>query len=132
MATPTPSIEFFDGISETLEGVSLRRRRDSGVRIVQMTFHQVKSIEEFRSFRNQFSKAMNLIDSEGTIQVEPSSVKFYFGGPEGDDLERMECTFELDRDDHWERFKRFMDRYAAANGMEYGEPSQPVQEDANA
>lgn len=117
-----PSIEFFDGISEELDGVSLRRNRHSGLRSVRLVFRKLRSIERFNSFRNRFSKVMKLTDDEGTIRVEPSSVKFYFSGPEGDDLDRVECTFEIDRDDHWERFTRFMDRYAAANGMEYGEP----------
>lgn len=116
-----PSIQFFEGITEDLDGVSLRRNRTSGARIVQMTFRKLKSIEQFNSFRNRFSNALSLKDEEGEIQVEPSSVKFIFGGPEGDDLERMECQFEIDRDDHWERFMRFMNRYAEANGMAYGE-----------
>ncbi len=116
-----PSIQFFDGISEDLDNVSLRRNRTSGARIVVMVFRTLRAIAQFNSFRYRFSQCMKLIDAEGEISVEPSSVKFYFGGPDGDDLERMECRFELDRDDHWERFSRFMERYAAANGMEYGD-----------
>lgn len=86
-----------------------------------MTFKQLKATEQFNSFRKRFSNAMRLIDTEGTISVEPNSVKFIFSGPEGDELERVECKFEIDREDHWERFMRFMQRYAEANGMEYGE-----------
>jgi photosystem II Psb28-2 protein len=124
MTSSVPSIQFFDGLSEELDGVSLRRNRSTGARSVLMTFRQLKSIEHFNSFRNRFSKAMRLVDSEGEIQVEPSSVKFYFGGPEGDDFERMECRFEIDLEDYWERFMRFMNRYAEANGMAYGEPEK--------
>lgn len=124
MTASVPSIQFFDGIPEELDGVSLRRTRSTGARTVLMTFRQLKSIERFNSFRNRFSNAMRLIDTEGEIQVEPSSVKFYFGGPEGDDFDRLECRFEIDRDDHWERFMRFMERYAEANGLAYGEPEQ--------
>ncbi len=123
MTSQIPCIQFFDGLSEDLDGVSLRRNR-AGLRIVVMTFRQLKSIERFNSFRNQFANAMRLIDAEGEIQVTPASVKFIFGGPEGDDFERLECRFEIDQDDHWERFTRFMDRYAAANGMAYGEREQ--------
>lgn len=121
MTAQPPTIQFFEGIPEALDGVSLRRKPASGERIVVMLFRELQSISQFNSFRYQFSKAMKLIDEEGEISVEPSSVKFYFGGPEGDDFERMECRFEIDRDDHWDRFTRFMERYAAANGMEYGE-----------
>jgi photosystem II Psb28-2 protein len=116
-----PSIQFFEGISEDLDGVSLRRNRNSGARVVVMIFRELRAISQFNSFRNQFSKSLKLVDSEGEIRVEPSSVKFYFSGPEGDELDRMECAFDIDLEDHWERFSRFMERYAAANGMEYGE-----------
>lgn len=118
-----PAIEFFEGISEELSDVSLRRNRSSGVRSVMMMFKQLKATEKFNSFTKRFSNSMRLIDSEGTISVEPNSVKFIFSGPEGDELERVECKFEIDNQDHWERFMRFMNRYAEANGMEYGENS---------
>jgi photosystem II Psb28-2 protein len=124
MTSETPSIQFFEGINEDLEDVRLRRNCSTGARTVLMTFCQLKAIEQFNSYRNQFSKAMKLRDSEGEIRVEPSSVKFIFGGPEGGDFERMECQFEIDLDDHWERFMRFMDRYAEMNGMAYGEPGK--------
>lgn len=122
MADPTPSIEFFEGVPEALSDVSLRRNRSTGVRTVLMTFVTLKSIERFRSYTNRFAKALLLTDSEGKISIEPSSVKFMFGGPEGDDLQRVECTFEINQEDHWQRFIRFMNRYAEANGMAYGEP----------
>ncbi|MCU0566935.1 MAG: photosystem II reaction center protein Psb28 [Oculatellaceae cyanobacterium Prado106] len=122
MANIPPSIEFFEGISEDLSDVSLRQNRATGVRSVLMTFNTFKSIERFRSYTNRFVGAMRLTDSEGQIQIEPASVQFVFGGPEGDELQRMECKLEIDRADHWERFLRFMNRYAEANGMMYGEP----------
>jgi photosystem II Psb28-2 protein len=121
MTSPTTSIQFFEGISEELSNVSLRRNRRSGVRTILLTFKQLKSLEKFNSFRKRFSNSMRLTDEEGEIRVEPTSVKFIFGGPEGDDLQRMECEFEIEREDHWERVMRFMHRYAEANGMAYGE-----------
>lgn len=124
MAEPVASIQFFEGISEELSDVSLRRNRSTGVRVVLMTFKTLKSIERFRSFTNRFANALLLTDTEGRISVTPSSVQFVFGGPEGDDLQRVECKFEIDRDDHWERFIRFMNRYAEANNMVYGETTK--------
>lgn len=126
MTSQRPNIEFFEGISEDLSGVSLRRDRGSGHRIVLLVFNQLNAIERFNSYTKRFAKAIRLTDDEGTILMEPSSVQFIFGGPEGDDLQRVECKIELDRDEHWERFQRFMDRYAAANGMEYGESPPAV------
>ena len=121
MASQNPSIEFFEGVSEQLSDVSLRRNRNTGVRSVVMLFKQVKAVERLNSFTKRSSNSMRLIDDEGIITIEPTSVKLFFGGPDGDDLERVECKFEIDNPDHWERFMRFMNRYAEANGMVYGE-----------
>ncbi|MBF2007532.1 MAG: photosystem II reaction center protein Psb28 [Chlorogloeopsis fritschii C42_A2020_084] len=124
MTSITPSIQFFAGIDEELSNVSLRRGRTSGKRSVLMTFNQLKAIEGFNSFTKQSLNSMRLTDEEGEINVTPSSVQFVFGGAEGDELQRVECKFEIERDDYWDRFMRFMHRYAEANGMAYGE-SQP-------
>jgi len=121
MAAQSPSIEFFSGISEELSGVSLRRGRFSNTRTVLMTFEQLKALERFNSFTRKSSNSMRLLDSEGEITVSPSSVQFIFAGPEGDELQRMECKFEIEREDHWQRFLRFMNRYAEANGLDYSD-----------
>jgi photosystem II Psb28-2 protein len=116
-----PTIEFFEGVPEDLSDISLRRNRATGMRSVLMVFATLQSIERFRSYTNRFAKALVLTDAEGKIEIEPSSMKFIFAGPEGDDLERVECRFEIDQDTHWERLMRFMHRYAEANDMSYGE-----------
>ncbi|MBD1870168.1 photosystem II reaction center protein Psb28 [Leptolyngbya sp. FACHB-541] len=121
MSAQTPSIQFFEGVPETLSDVSLRKNRTSGIRSVLLVFQELKSLERFRSYTKRFTNSVRLTDEEGEINIEPSSVQFIFGGPEGDDLKRLECKFEIDREDHWERFMRFMHRYAEANGMVYGE-----------
>ncbi len=114
----TAVIQFFDGLNEDLSGVSLRRSKRTGERSVLMTFETVKALEKFNSFTRNSTNTMRLIDSEGEIQVQPSSVQFKFGGEEGDQLQCLECRFEID-DTHWERFMRFMGRYAEANGLSY-------------
>lgn len=121
MAAETPTVEFYDGVPEEISNVSLRRDRQTGDRLVLLTFERLQAIEQFQSFRSRFSKALKLTDSEGIITIEPSGVKFIFSGPEGDDLKQVECTLAIDQEDHWERFMRFMYRYADANGMSYGE-----------
>ena len=124
MASETPTVEFYDGINEEISNVSLRQDKATGARVVLLLFEQLKAIEQFQSFRSRFSKALKLTDSEGVITIEPSGVKFIFGGHEGDNLKQVECTLTIDREDYWERFMRFMHRYAEANGMAYGEPGQ--------
>ncbi len=119
MSESIPTIEFFEGIPEEISDVRLRQEKSTGIRNVLMIFEKLEALERFNSFRQQFSKALNLTDSEGKISVEPDSLRFIYGGPEGDDLQRVECTFAIDQDDHWDRFMRFMERYADANGMAY-------------
>lgn len=121
MTERTPSIEFFVGLSEDLSNVSLRRSKETGVRNVLMIFKTLKAIEKFQSFTQRTYGDLRLIDSEGEMSIEPSSVRFIFGGDEGDDLLRVECGFDIEREDHWERFMRFMNRYAEANGMGYSD-----------
>jgi len=120
----TPSIEFFKGLSEELSNVRLRRNKATGVRSVVMIFEKLQAIEAFNSYRKEFAGDLCLADSEGEIRVTPSSTKFIFGGDEGDELRGVRCQFEIDKDEHWQRFMRFMNRYAEANGMEYGEAKQ--------
>ena len=119
--TASPSIQFFEGISESLSGVSLRRDRSTGSQIMLMTFETLNALDRFNSFTKRFNQTLRLVDEEGEISIAPSSVQFIFGGPEGDDLQRVECKLEIDRQDHWERLMRFMHRYAEANGMAYGD-----------
>ena len=131
MTSQAPSIQFFEGVYEEISNVSLRRNRNTGVRSVLMTFNALKAIERFNSFTKRFSNSMLLTDEEGVITVEPSSMQIVFGGPEGDELQRVECQFEIEQEDHWERFMRFMHRYAQANGMEYGETGKSTGSSSN-
>lgn len=114
-----PTIEFFEGLPEELSDVSLRRSKQTGDRIVLMIFEKLQALDRFNSFRREFRKALCLRDSEGTIEIEPEGLKMVYGGDEGDELRWVECKFAIARDDHFDRFMRFMNRYAAANGMAY-------------
>jgi photosystem II Psb28-2 protein len=131
MTSQTPSIQFFEGISEQLSNVSLRRNRNSGVRSVLMTFDSLKALEKFNSFTKGAANSMILADEEGAISVTPSSVQFLFSGPEGDELKRVECKFEIEQEDHWERFMRFMNRYAEVNGLAYSETGKSIGSGSN-
>lgn len=121
MSATNPSIEFFKGIAEDLSGVSLRRNKRTGIRNVLMVFESLNALERFNSFTKGSARNLSLIDAEGEITVSPDSFKMIFGGDEGNELKRVECKFEIESDSHWERFTRFMDRYAEANGMEFGQ-----------
>ncbi|PSB02571.1 photosystem II reaction center protein Psb28 [Merismopedia glauca] len=121
MSSTNPVIEFFQDLPEELSNVSLRKVKGATGRRVVMIFKQLQALERFNSFTKQFSNSMRLVDEEGEITIEPDSVQFRFTGPEGDELDRVEVQFDIDSEDHWDRFMRFMHRYAEANGMAYGE-----------
>lgn len=120
MSSIIPSIEFFQGVAEELNAVSLRRNKNTGIRNVLMTFESLNALERFNSFTKGSAQNLSLIDSEGQILVSPNSLKMIFGGDEGNELRRVECKFDIESDSHWERFTRFMNRYAEANDMEFG------------
>ncbi|WP_339367231.1 photosystem II reaction center protein Psb28 [Picosynechococcus sp. PCC 7002] len=125
---PTPRIEFFNGISEELSNVSLQRNPKTGVNSVSMTFAQLNALDRFQSFTAGSNGIVRLIDEEGDIAVTPSSCRIVFGGEEGDELRGVICRFEIENDDHWERFMRFMHRYADEHGFAYGESAETSNE----
>jgi photosystem II Psb28-2 protein len=120
MASAVPRIEFYDGITESLSDVSLRRDR-TGTYVIVFSFEELKALERFNSYTHQFNKTLRLTDEEGDINLTPSSLQIVYGGFDGDELERVDCRIHIDCDEHWERLMRFMHRYAEANGLEYGE-----------
>lgn len=124
MATQIPSIQIFAGVPEELSGVSLRRGKTSGKRSAILIFEKLESLDHFQSYWKRSANALHLIDEEGEILVEPTGVQLIYGGPEGEDLRRVECKLEIDQENHWQRFMRFMNRYAEANAMFYGENSE--------
>jgi photosystem II Psb28-2 protein len=119
MADTTPSIEFFVGLSEELSNVGIKHNKSTGVFSVMFMFEKLKALEKFQSFTTQTYGDLRLTDEEGTISVTPSGLKVIFGGDDGDDLVRVDCSFDIQDAEHWERFMRFMNRYAEANGMEF-------------
>lgn len=124
MVTQIPTIQIFAGVPEELSGVSLRQGKTTGKRSAVLIFEKLESLEHFRSYWKRSANAVHLIDEEGELLIEPTGVRLLYGGPEGEDLRRVECKLEISQDDRWERFMRFMNRYAESNEMAYGEPEQ--------
>jgi photosystem II Psb28-2 protein len=122
MVMISPSIEFFTGITEDPSDIRLRHDRSMGTQSVKITFLALKALKGISSFTKSSFNALRLIDDEGTISVAPSSTKLFLGGDDKDEFRRLEIVFEVDRQEHWERFMRFMERYAESVGMEFSTP----------
>lgn len=120
MNSVTPSIEFFVGVPEELSDVRLRRDRQTGENSVKMTFVNIKAVQGVNSFAKASFNDIRLVDSEGTISIEPKSSKLFWKD-KGDDeeLAKIEIIFDVSSNDNWERFMRFMERYSQANGWEF-------------
>lgn len=122
MATLEPRIEFFEGIPETLSNIRLRQGKKSGVRNVLFEFETLQAIERFNSFTKRFTGTIHLIDEEGEINAVPSSFRFRVGATEEeDDILGADCQIDIESPQEWDRVMRFLERYAAANGMGYQE-----------
>ncbi|MBF2097546.1 MAG: photosystem II reaction center protein Psb28 [Gloeomargaritaceae cyanobacterium C42_A2020_066] len=119
MPTVQPTIEFLEGVGEALNGVSLRQDRATGMRAVQMSFTQLRAIEGLNSFTRTSFNRLKLTDEEGEISIQPSGSRLITGGDDGGEFKRLEVTFEVTLEEHWERVMRFLERYAQANGMAY-------------
>jgi photosystem II Psb28-2 protein len=126
MNSLTPTIEFFAGIPEELSDVRLRRDRHTGENSVKMTFVNIKAVQGTNSFAKASFNDIRLVDSEGTISIEPKSSKLFWKA-KGDDeeLAKIEILLDVGQSDHWDRFMRFMERYAAANGFEFANTPTP-------
>jgi photosystem II Psb28-2 protein len=113
------SVQFIQGLDEEISGISLRKRRDTGTKMVVLFFERVAAIEKGRSFVNQVDKLF-LRDEEGEIQVSPNGIKFTF--VDDDTLSQAECSFDV-HSEAWERVMRFFHRYADVHGFEFSEPN---------
>lgn len=126
MTSISPSIEFFAGIPEELSDVRLRRDRATDKQSVKMTFVNIKAVQGINSFAKSSFNDIRLVDHEGTISIEPKGSKLFWKD-KGDDeeLAKIEIVFDVSSDAQWERFMRFMQRYAEANGMEFADTFTP-------
>jgi len=112
----TISVEFIEGMSEEISGISLRKRPNSDTKIVVLSFERLVAAEGFKSFGNKV-EYLWLKDEEGNIQVSPQGIKFIF--VDDDELSKAECTFEVHSQDQFDRVMRFFHRYADAHGFEF-------------
>lgn len=110
------SVQFIQGIEEEISKISIRKRRDSGVKVFVLTFDRVQAAERLRAYSNQI-QGLWLRDEEGAIQATPHHVKFLFVGD--DDLAKVECSFEVNSDQEFDRVMRFLNRYAEVHGFEF-------------
>lgn len=106
-------IEFSRGIIEdVVPDVRLTRAKQGGdSATATFIFQNPKALSNDNT---QEITGMYLIDDEGEIVTREVKGRFVNGKPEA-----LEAVYVMRSKDEWERFLRFMQRYAEENGLEF-------------
>lgn len=104
------AIQFTRGIDEpVVPDVRLTRSRDGQSGTATFYFDEPQAlVGEVR----QDITGMYLLDDEGELATREVKAKFINGQPAG-----LEAVYLMRSPDEWDRFMRFMQRYAEANGL---------------
>ncbi|BAZ05527.1 photosystem II reaction center protein Psb28 [Calothrix sp. NIES-3974] len=104
------SIQFSPGVDEeVIPEVKLTRSRTGNSGTATFIFQNPKVLSEGN---NQEILGMFMIDEEGEISTREVKGKFVNGRPEA-----LEAVYVMKSEEEWNRFMRFMERYAEENGL---------------
>ena len=107
----TTSIQFVKGTDETsVPDVRLTRSKDGTNGTAFFVFTE-PDVFEATELTGEIT-GMYLVDEEGELQTVDVNAKFLNGKPQG-----IEATYVMKTTADWNRFMRFMERYAEDNGL---------------
>jgi photosystem II protein len=104
------SIQFFRGVDESvIPDVRLTRSRDGETGTATFTFDAPQALvgEQLQEIMGMY-----LIDEEGELVSREVKAKFINGKPSA-----IEAVYLMRTPADWDRFMRFMERYAASHGL---------------
>ncbi|MDG2991301.1 photosystem II reaction center protein Psb28 [Candidatus Synechococcus calcipolaris G9] len=102
-------IQFIPGTNEEIvPDVRLTRAKDGNSGQALFYFDNPKIVQE----GNLEITGMYLVDEEGELVTRDVNAKFVNGQPTA-----IEATYNIRSAEDWDRFIRFMDRYAASHGL---------------
>ena len=105
-------IQFIQGVPEEIvPKIRLTRSRDGSNGKAIFYFENPKALE---SENTDGIPGMFMLDEEGELSTRNVRCKFVNGRPEA-----LEATFFIKSLAEWDRFMRFMERYAKENGLEF-------------
>lgn len=103
-------IQFSRGVTEdVVPDVRLTRARDGSNGTATFYFEKPKALGNDRT---DDITGMYLLDEEGEISTRDVKAKFVNGQPEG-----LEAVYVMKSEAEWDRFMRFMERYAEEHGL---------------
>jgi len=105
-------IEFILGVPEpTIPDVKLTRSRDGSTGVATFTFDNPSFLAAASAELGE-TTGMYLKDSEGTLKTSEVTATFVNGKPR-----IVKGVLVMRGSDEWDRFMRFMERYAESNGL---------------
>jgi|TARA_B100000768_G_scaffold127032_1_gene117651 photosystem II protein len=105
------NIQFVKGTNETsVPDVKLTRSKD-GTNGTAFFLFSEPDVFEATELEGEIT-GMFLIDKEGELSTVDVNAKFLNGKPQG-----IEATYVMKTTEEWNRFMRFMERYAEDNGL---------------
>lgn len=111
-AKPAAYIEFIVGYPEpVVPDVSLTRSRDGSNGVATFTFDNPSFLAASTQSLGE-TTGMFLIDEEGTLQTNDVTATFVNGRPR-----IVKGVLVMRGADEWDRFMRYMERYAASNEL---------------
>lgn len=106
------NIQFVRGLDEkVIPDVKLTRARDGSSGVASFTFKNPNCFDASTASRGEVT-GMFLGDEEGEISTTDVNAKFSNGKPQS-----IEARVFLETPEKWDRFMRWMEKYAEANGL---------------
>nr|YP_009511540.1 photosystem II protein psb28 [Gracilariopsis mclachlanii]AXI97417.1 photosystem II protein psb28 [Gracilariopsis mclachlanii] len=107
-------IQFIRGINETvIADVSLTRSRDGSKGTATFRFNNPDILKSGMQEKGEIT-GMYLKDDEGELVTRDVSAKFVNGKPQA-----IESIYIIKSPKEWDRFMRFMERYANKNQLSF-------------
>ncbi len=107
----TAKIQLTRGIDEEASDVKMTRAKDGSNGTATFIFKEPNCTNEKNQALTDIT-GMFMTDDEGEIVTRNVNAKFINGKPAG-----IEAIYIINSPQEWERFMRFMNRYAEANDM---------------
>lgn len=105
-------IQFLKGLDENvLPDIKLTRSRDGSTGTATFCFKNSTILDKSTAKEGEIT-GMYLIDQEGILETPYIRIKFRIGKPEA-----IESIYIMKNPKEWDRFMRFMERYAEINGL---------------
>ena len=107
------SIQFFQGVDEEVEPeVRLTRSRSGNQGTATFVFEEPKALTDSM----EEITGLYLVDEEGLISIREVKAKFVNGQPK-----TLESVYVMKSKEEWDRFMRFMERYAKEHDLGFNQ-----------